>query len=125
MCEGIKGLWKSYDDKYVYKKLNDKKIRTLMKKIVIIHDNNMQKSWPNELVSSVEIKLKSNEKFKKILKLPRDEKDPKIDDSIEKKFKIVGKHIFSNNQMNKIMKEIYLLETKKNIKSISKELLSK
>tara|TARA_B100000700_G_scaffold162947_1_gene180315 strand:+ start:114 stop:1514 length:1401 start_codon:yes stop_codon:yes gene_type:complete len=124
LCEGIKGLWKSYDDKYVYKKLNDKKIRKLMKKIVIIHDDTMQMSWPNELVSSVEIKLKSNEKFKKSLTLPRDEKDPEIDDSIEKKFKIVGKLIFSDNQINKIMKDISLLDRKKNIKSISKKLQS-
>ncbi len=122
ICEGIDGLWKSYNDKYVYKKLADKKIRKFMKKIIIVHNKSMQKLWPNELVSSVEIFLNSNKKFKKTLKLPRDEKDPKIDDNIEKKFKVVGRNVYSKEKILEIIKSIYSLDKSKSIKALSKRI---
>ena len=118
LCEGLDGLWASYDEEYVRRKMEDSRIRDMMGRIRIIHDEEMQKAWPHALESSVTIRLDDGTEHYKMLQLPRDEKDPNIQDDIEKKFSVVGAHLFTPERVSSIRAKVAMLEAEKNLDAL-------
>jgi len=111
VCEGEEGLWSSYDEHFVLEKLNDRRVRRMMRKIRVIHDRDLDGLWPKATPAVVEIETASGERFSKRILLPKGEpQNPLTQQETERKFDLCTARVFSQRRRAAIISGIRKFE---------------
>ncbi|MDA0675701.1 MAG: MmgE/PrpD family protein [Proteobacteria bacterium] len=116
LCEGEEGLWATYDDTYTLKMLENKRVRDVMARIRLIHDQKLAKTWPNGWPTVVQIKTTKGRTHKMRIDLPKGEpENPMSQAEIERKFDVCTGAALSAAKRAEIKKTVNNLEKVKNV----------
>lgn len=121
LCEGEDGMWASYDDKYVLKKMKDRRVRQIMKRIKLVPDKGFDKIWPDQQPAVVTITTTDDKVYTKRVDVPVGEpENPMSEADIERKFDILAGSRFSPRRVAQIKATLDNFEKLKDISELIK-----
>ena len=121
LLEGEDGMWASYDDEYVLKKLKDRRVRQVMKRITLVHDEGFNKIWPNKWPAVVTITTTAGKTHTKRVDLPAGEpENPMSDAEINRKFDILAGSRYSPRRIAQIKAAVDGFEKLKDVSEFTK-----
>ena len=116
LCEGEEGMWSSYDEEYVLKKIKDRRVRDVMKRIKLVPDKGFDKIWPTRQPAVVTIATTDGKTYKKRVDVPLGEpENPMSDADMERKFHILAGSRFSPRRVAQIKGMVDDLEKLKDV----------
>ena len=121
LCEGEDGMWASYDDEYVLKKMKDRRVRQVMKRIKLVPDKGFDKIWPDKQPAVVTITAMNGKSYTKRVDVPVGEpENPMSEAEIERKFDILAGSRFSPRRVARIKSAVDDLEKLKDISKLTR-----
>ena len=121
LCEGEAGMWASYDEDYVLKKMKDRRVRQVMKRIKLVPDKGFDKIWPTKQPAVVTITTTNGKTYTKRVEVPVGEpENPMSDAEIERKFTILTGSRFSPRRIARIKAAVDGLEKLSDISELTK-----
>ena len=114
-------MWASYDDEYVLKKLKDRRVRQIMRRITLVHDVGFNKIWPNKWPAVVTITTTSGKTHTKRVALPAGEpENPMSEAEIERKFDILAGSRYSPRRISQIKEAVAGFDKLKDVSEFTK-----
>lgn len=103
LLEGEEGLMRLYTPGYAMEKAGDERLRELMGKVLVVHDKELNREWPNKWASEVTLKTHNSEYVRRV-DLPKGEpENPMEYQELKQKFRIMATaHAFTNKQSEQI-----------------------
>ena len=103
LLEGEDGLMRLYTPGYAMEKAGDERLKELMGKVLVVHDKELNREWPNKWASEVTLKTHNSEYVRRV-DLPKGEpENPMEYQELKQKFRIMATaHAFTNKQSEQI-----------------------
>ena len=121
LCEGEEGLWASYDEDYVLRKMKDRRLRQVMKRIALVPDKGFDRIWPTRQPAVVTVTTTGGKTYRRRVEVPVGEpENPVSDGDLERKFRILAGRRFSSRRAEKIMAAVGGLERMKDVSELAR-----
>ena len=119
LCEGERGLWDSFEDAYVERKLEDPRIRETMARIEVVHDKDLDRGWPEGWCTVVELETRAGARHSLRIDLPKGEpENPMSEKDIVAKFETLSATAFSVGRIAEIREAVGRLEEMEDVRAL-------
>lgn len=120
LAEGEAGLWRSFDHRYLEARLADPRIRALMARIQVVHDDELDRTWPETWSTAIEIRTRAGAAHTARVDLPRGEpENPMREDEVERKFEALAAPVFPAERRRAIREAVAGLEGLEDVSALA------
>lgn len=125
ILEGKPGILNLLDHEYQKNKLNDLKIRELMKKIVVIPDEELDKNYGKARSTIIEVTTKHGDYSYRLDHPKGDPENPGSYEEMITKFKTLSRNVLNRKAQDKVIEIVLKMEEVKDINSLIEMLIKK
>ncbi len=123
LAEGMDGLWASFDESYWERKLCESRIRRLTKRVRLVPDDDLNRTWPNAWSTIVEARTRSGATLSARVDLPKGEpENPMSAEEVIAKFDRLACRVYSDERRTTIRNLVFRLEECPDISEVTKHL---